>query len=80
MNQDLVEICLTTFFGVHKFKNALAMRLIFFFENVANSIKISIMQKNLEKYIFLSEIIASEHLAINCLYQGDNTCDRQSMP
>ena len=37
------------------------------------------MQKKVEKKFFVSEIIASEDVAINCLCYEENTCHRQSM-
>ena len=37
------------------------------------------MQKKIRKVFFVSEIIASENVAINCLYEEENTCHRQSM-
>ena len=50
-----------------------------FLENVKNLIKILKMQKKIEKKFFVFEIIASELIALNCLYMGDNACYRQSM-
>ena len=38
------------------------------------------MQRKIQKKFLLSEIIASEIAAINCLYFEGNTCHRQSMP
>ena len=37
------------------------------------------MQKKIQKIFFVSEIIASENVAINCFYQEENTCHWQSM-
>ena len=37
------------------------------------------MQKNIEKNVFVFEIIASELVAFNCLYYADNACHRHSM-
>ena len=37
------------------------------------------MQKKFEKKYFFLETIASELAAINCLYQEQNTSDRQPM-
>ena len=37
------------------------------------------MEKNMEKRFFVSEMIASENVAINCLFSEDNTCHRQTM-
>ena len=36
-------------------------------------------KKKIEKMFFVFEIIASELVALNCLYQVDNACHRQSM-
>ena len=38
------------------------------------------MQKKVDKKCLLSEIIASEMAAVNCLYYQGNTCHGQSMP
>ena len=38
------------------------------------------MQKKVEKKFLVSEIIASEMAAINCLYYEGNTFHAQSMP
>ena len=38
------------------------------------------MQRKIEKKFLLSEIIACEMAAVNCLYYEGNTCHRQSMP
>ena len=38
------------------------------------------MQKKIEKKFLVSEIIASEMAAVNCLYFEENTCHGQSMP
>ena len=38
------------------------------------------MQRKIEKIILVSEIIASEMAAVNCLYYEGNTCHGQSMP
>ena len=37
------------------------------------------MKKEIRKPIFVFEIIASEFVALNCLYQEGNTCHRQSV-
>ena len=37
------------------------------------------MEKKVEKKFHLSEIIASEMAAVNCLYYEGNTCHGQSM-
>ena len=38
------------------------------------------MQRKIEKIFLVSEIIASEMAAVNCLYYEGNTCHGQSMP
>ena len=38
------------------------------------------MQRKTEKVFLLSEIIASEMAAVNCLYYEGNTCHGKSMP
>ena len=37
------------------------------------------MQKNIDKNLFVSEKIASELVALNCLCEADNACHRLSM-
>ena len=37
------------------------------------------MQQKIEKKFLVSEIIASEIAAVNCLYYKGNTCNGQSM-
>ena len=37
------------------------------------------MQKTIEKKVLVSEIIASEIAAVNCLYYEGNTCHGKSM-
>ena len=37
------------------------------------------MQKKIQKNLFVSEIIASEMAAVNCLYYEGNTCHSKSM-
>ena len=38
------------------------------------------MQRKIEKIFLVSEIIASEMAAVNCLYYEGNTCHGRSMP
>ena len=38
------------------------------------------MQRKIQKIFLVSEIIASEMAAVNCLYYQGNTCHGQSMP
>ena len=37
------------------------------------------MKKKMEKKFFVFEIIASEVVALNCLYQEQNICHRDSV-
>ena len=37
------------------------------------------MKKEIEKKFFVFEIIESELVALNCLYQEENTCHRHSV-
>ena len=37
------------------------------------------MQEKIEEKFFVFEIIASELVALNCLYLEENTCHQQSM-
>ena len=38
------------------------------------------MQRKIQKIFLVSEIIASEMAAVNCLYYEGNPCHGQSMP
>ena len=38
------------------------------------------MQRKIQKIFLVSEIIASEMAAVNCLYYEGNTCHGQTMP
>ena len=38
------------------------------------------MLRKIEKIILVTDIIASEMAAVNCLYYEGNTCHGQSMP
>ena len=38
------------------------------------------MQRKIQKIFLVSDIIASEMAAVNCLYYEGNTCHGQSMP
>ena len=65
---DFLDIDATMFFGVCNLGNTLAMRVIFFFENVQNSSYISKMQQKIQHKVFVFEVIASKLVALNCLY------------
>ena len=68
MKRDLLDIYLGTFSGVRNFGKKSAMRAYLFFENVLNFMQISKMQEKIDKKLFVFEIIASELVALNCLY------------
>ena len=38
------------------------------------------MKRKIQKIFLVSEIIAAEMAAVNCLYSEGNTCHGQSMP
>ena len=67
VKRDFLEIYVTPFFGLRRFKNSSAMRVSFF-------LRISELNQNLqkaekiEKIFFVCEINTSENFAINCLY------------
>ena len=66
--RDFPDIYLTTSFGVCKFKKTSAMRVIFFLKLFKIECKFTKWKQKNEKIIFLSYIIASENLAIVCVY------------
>ena len=68
MKPDFLDIDVIMFFGVPNFGNTSAMRVILFDENVQNLNEISKMQQKFEKKFFVFQIIASELVALNCLY------------
>ena len=68
MKLDFFEIDVTMFLGVRNFGTTSAVRVILFFKNVENLNEISRMKQKIEKKLFLFEIIASELVALNCLY------------
>ena len=67
MKLAFLDIYLTMFFGAGISTNASAMRVIFcgkclkFDQDLENA-------KNIEKNFFVFEILASEFVALNCLY------------
>ena len=63
--RDFLDSYLTTFFRVEKFKNTIARRVIFFLKMF--KIEPKFKNKKKKKKVFVSEIIASENVAINCL-------------
>ena len=75
-----LDIYLNTFFGVLNFGNISAMRLFFLWRAFKISCRFQKWKKKIRKMFLVSEIIASEIAAVNCLYYDRNTCDGQSMP
>ena len=67
LKRDFLDIYVTIFFGVSKFKNASAMRVIFLLKMFKIESKFPKCKKKNQKMFFVSEIIASEDVAINCL-------------
>ena len=67
LKQDFLDSYLTTYFGVGKFKNISAMRVIFFMKALQIKSKFRKCKKKNQKKNVISEIIASENVAINCL-------------
>ena len=70
----------TKFFGVRKFKNGSPVKVIFFFWKILKiEPRFPKCNKEMRKCFFVSQIISSEDVTINCLYKGENTCSRQLM-
>ena len=55
------------------------MNVIFNFENAQNLMKISKMEKNIEKRFLVFQIIAVDVVPADKKYNKENTCDRQTM-
>ena len=66
MKRDFLDIYLTTVFGVGKFKNTSAMRVIFFLKML--KLESKIRKKKTAKIFFVSEINASVNVARNSLF------------
>ena len=64
---DFLDIYVTTFFGVPKYKNRVAMRVIFFLKMLKLNLNFENAKKECQK-VFSSEIIPSGDVPINCLY------------
>ena len=65
---DFLDICLTTFFRAINFENTSTMIIIFFGKSAKFNRDFKNANKKLRKTIFVFEIIASELVALNCLY------------
>ena len=70
LKRAFLYIYLTTFFGVRQFKNTSPMRVIFFLKmfKIESTFQNYKKKKKKQKKFLLSEIIASQYVAINCLY------------
>ena len=66
-------------FRSRKFKNTSALKVIFFLDMFKIKSKFRKCKKKIQKMFLVSEIIASENVAVNCLSQEANTCHKQSM-
>ena len=73
LKRDFLDIDLTMFFRARNLENTSAMRVILN-ENVPNLKQISKIKKKIQKKFFVLEIISSELVALNRLYQQENTC------
>ena len=66
-------------FGFRPLKNTSGMRFIFFLKMFKIEFRFRKRSKKLRNRFFVSEIFASEDVAVKCLYKEENTCYRQSM-
>ena len=74
MKRNFLDIYLTTLFAARKFKNTSGVR------NCSKlNLSLKYVKKKKEKMFLVSEIIASENVAINCLFSEENTSFRQSV-
>ena len=68
LKPDFLNIYVTTSFGVRKLKNASTTRISFFVKVVKIEGKFRKCKKKIEKLLLFFKILASENVAINCLY------------
>ena len=68
LKSDFLDIYLAMSFGVRKFKNTSAMVVILFLKIFRIESYITKCKEEMEKLFFVSEIIPSENVGINCLY------------
>ena len=66
MKGDFLDIYLTTSFRVRKLKKTSAMSVIFFWKYSKLNLNLK-NAKKIQKKFFVSEIVASENVAINSL-------------
>ena len=67
LKRDILDIYLTTFFGGCKIKNTSAMRVILLLEIFKIKFNFENAKKKWKIY-FVSERVASQNVAINCLF------------
>ena len=77
LKRDFLDTYLTMDFGVRNFRNTSAMRVIFFPKMFKIESKSRKCKKKIQNILFISEIKASQNVAINCLFQEENTYNRQ---
>ena len=68
MKRNLLDIYLATFFTVGKVKNKSTMRVIFVSKMFKIEQRFQKCGKKVKKISIVSEIVASEDVAINCLF------------
>ena len=68
LKRDFLDIYLTTFFGVRKFKNTSATSVSFCLKMFKIEAKFPKCKKKNYRKTSLFEIIASEDVGMNCLY------------
>ena len=73
LKQELLDNYLIKFCGVCNFGNKSAMRVTYLTQNFSKLMKISKMQRKMKKKFFVSQIIVSELVALNCVYLEENT-------
>ena len=79
LKQCFLESNLTKSFTVCKFRNKVAMMIIFFFQIVSHLIKIAEMEQKNPKKFLVFKIISFEWGSTNCLNLEKDTCHWQSM-
>ena len=79
LKQCFLESNLTKSFTVCKFRNKVAMTIIFFFQIVSHLIKIAEMEQKNPKKFLVFKIISFEWGSTNCLNLEKDTCHWQSM-
>ena len=79
LKHGFLDIYLTIFFGAGISGNTTAMRVIFFQQMFKIEYRFVKCSKKYQKKLFVFDVIASELVALNCLYQADNVCHRLPM-